>query len=61
MGLGYLETQLKIQVHFMMLSATGVIFTAGVAAFLWDFFRSVPLRAPAILPAEEPRPLPAAG
>jgi nitric oxide reductase subunit B len=59
MGLGYLETQLKIQVHFMMLSATGVIFTAGVAAFLWDFFSAAPLRAPAIVTSDEPTPLPA--
>lgn len=38
MGLGYLETQHKIQVHFLMLVATGAIFTLGVALFLWDFF-----------------------
>jgi nitric oxide reductase subunit B len=48
MGVGYLDTQQKIQVHFLMLIATGIIFTAGVAAFLWDFFRQVPLRAPPI-------------
>jgi nitric oxide reductase subunit B len=48
MGVGYLDTQQKIQVHFLMLIATGSIFTAGVAAFLWDFFRQVPLRAPPI-------------
>jgi nitric oxide reductase subunit B len=60
MGLGYLETQLKIQVHFLMLIATGTIFTAGVAAFLWDFFRVAPLRAPALASPAEPEPLPAA-
>jgi nitric oxide reductase subunit B len=60
MGLGYLETQLKIQVHFLMLIATGTIFTAGVAAFLWDFFRVAPLHAPALSSPAEPRPLPAA-
>jgi nitric oxide reductase subunit B len=48
MGVGYLDTQQKIQVHFLMLIATGIIFTAGVGAFLWDFFRQVPLRAPPI-------------
>ena len=45
LGLGYLETQPKIQVHFLMLLATGTLFTLGVALFLWDFFFS--LRAPA--------------
>jgi nitric oxide reductase subunit B len=48
MGVGYLDTQQKIQVHFLMLIGAGSIFTAGVAAFLWDFFRQVPLRAPPI-------------
>ena len=38
LGIGYLDTQLKLQVHFLMLVATGAIFTAGVALFLWDFF-----------------------
>jgi nitric oxide reductase subunit B len=56
MGLGYLETQLKIQVHFLMLLAAGAIFTAGVAAFLWDFFRHPPLRAPEAAAATEPMP-----
>jgi nitric oxide reductase subunit B len=42
MGLGYLETQYKIQPHFLMLTATGIIFTAGVAAFIIDFFRHTP-------------------
>ena len=37
-GLGYLETQRKIQVHFLMLVATGLVFALGVALFLWDFF-----------------------
>jgi nitric oxide reductase subunit B len=37
-GLGYLETQQKIQVHFLMLIATGGLFTLGVALFLYDFF-----------------------
>jgi nitric oxide reductase subunit B len=38
LGVGYLETQLKLQVHFLMLVATGVLFVAGVALYLWDFF-----------------------
>jgi nitric oxide reductase subunit B len=38
LGLGYLDAQLKIQVHFLMLIATGTLFTAGVVLFLWDFF-----------------------
>jgi nitric oxide reductase subunit B len=60
MGLGYLETQLKIQPHFLMLAATGVIFTSGVALFLWDFFRNAPMHAPALSRASEPEPAPAA-
>ena len=34
LGLGYLETQLKIQVHFLMVLATGLLFTLGVGLFL---------------------------
>ena len=61
LGIGYLDTQLKLQVHFLMLVATGVLFTAGVALYLWDFFflagplapapareRVAPARAPAV-------------
>jgi nitric oxide reductase subunit B len=57
MGLGYLETQLKIQVHFLMLIGAATIFVTGVALFLWDFFRHAPLRAPAIVAAPESQPL----
>jgi len=57
MGLGYLETQLKIQPHFLMLTVTGILFTAGVALFLWDFFRMVPLRAPAHVRESLPEPV----
>ena len=42
LGLGYLDTQLKIQVHFLMLIITGSIFAVGAALYIWDFFRSVP-------------------
>jgi nitric oxide reductase subunit B len=42
MGLGYLETQREIQVHFLMLVATGTLFAAGVFLFILDFFRTPP-------------------
>ena len=44
LGFGYLETQAKIQVHFLMLVGTGLLFTLGVALFLWDFFFVAPRR-----------------
>ncbi len=61
LGFGYLETQAKIQVHFLMLVATGTLFTAGVALFLWDFFFLAPRAStdaatyPAPTPAEARR------
>jgi nitric oxide reductase subunit B len=42
LGLGYLDTQLKIQVHFLMLVITATIFTVGVIFFIIDFFRYAP-------------------
>jgi len=42
MGLGYLDAQLKIQVHFLMLLATASLFAVGVAFFIIDFFRHAP-------------------
>lgn len=45
MGLGYLETQLKIQVHFLMLILTASVFTLGVLLFIYDFFRYTPRQA----------------
>jgi nitric oxide reductase subunit B len=42
LGLGYLETQAKIQVHFLMLVGTGTLFSGGVALFLCDFFFLAP-------------------
>ncbi|HEY8555389.1 MAG TPA: cbb3-type cytochrome c oxidase subunit I [Burkholderiales bacterium] len=42
LGLGYLDAQLKIQVHFLMLVATASLFAIGVAAFIVDFFRHAP-------------------
>ena len=40
LGLGYLETQQKIQVHYLMVLATGAAFAAGVIAFVLDFVRA---------------------
>lgn len=42
LGLGYLDAQLKIQVHFLMLIATASVFSAGVILFIIDFFRYAP-------------------
>lgn len=60
MGLGFLETQLKIQVHFLMVIGAGTIFTVGVGLFLWDFFRYPPLRAPVLSEQSETAVAPAA-
>ena len=60
LSIGYLETQLKLQVHFLMLVATGMVFVAGVALFLWDFFFlaghpvTVPERERVAAPARSP-------
>jgi nitric oxide reductase subunit B len=59
MGIGYLDTQLKLQPHFLMLTATGILFSCGVAAFLWDFFRQTPLRTTVAGPVD-PVPSPSA-
>jgi nitric oxide reductase subunit B len=58
LGLGYLDTQLKIQVHFLMLLATASLFAVGVGMFVWDFFRFRPKfeLAPEADPAPEPKP-----
>ena len=42
LGMGYLDAQLKIQVHFLMLLATASMFTVGVGLFIFDFFRHAP-------------------
>jgi nitric oxide reductase subunit B len=42
LGMGYLDAQLKIQVHFVMLLATGSLFAVGVGLFIFDFFRYAP-------------------
>jgi nitric oxide reductase subunit B len=62
MGMGYLDAQLKIQVHFLMLIATASVFSVGVALFIYDFFRYRPRfavlseegAAPAARTLEEP-------
>jgi nitric oxide reductase subunit B len=40
LGLGYIETQQKIQVHYLMWLATAVVFGLGVLAYLADFARA---------------------
>ncbi|MGO1791938.1 MAG: cbb3-type cytochrome c oxidase subunit I [Oceanisphaera sp.] len=42
MGMGYLDAQLKIQVHFIMLIASASIFSLGVGLFIYDFFSRRP-------------------
>src|SRR5512144_1208521 len=59
LGFGYLETQLKIQVHFLMLVATGTLFTLGVALFMWDFFFYAPRTGTQADTAYRPAPTPA--
>jgi nitric oxide reductase subunit B len=54
LGFGYLETQAKIQVHFLMLVATGILFTAGVVLFLWDFFFLAPRQRTSVDTAGQP-------
>jgi len=52
LGLGYLETQQKIQVHYLMVLGTATIFATGVAAFLLDFVRAgAPHSAARAMPA----------
>lgn len=46
LGLGYIETQHKIQVHMLMLTATGALFVVGVGLFIFDFFRARPRPVP---------------
>ena len=42
MGVGYLDTQQKMQVHYLMWLGTAVVFACGVAAYVWDFVRHGP-------------------
>lgn len=52
LGMGYLDVQLKIQVHFLMLVTTASLFTIGVGLFIFDFFRYAPRFE--ITPEKEP-------
>jgi nitric oxide reductase subunit B len=38
LGVGYLDTQRVLGVHFQMLLFAAVVFSAGVLLFLWDFY-----------------------
>jgi nitric oxide reductase subunit B len=52
LGVGYLETQRKIQVHYLMWLGAAAVFGLGVAAYVWDFVRAgAPRRASASVPA----------
>ncbi|WP_353172415.1 cbb3-type cytochrome c oxidase subunit I [Paracandidimonas soli] len=46
LGIGYLDVQLKIQVHFLMLVATASVFVIGAMLFIYDFFRYPPRQVP---------------
>ena len=59
MGLGYLDPQLKIQIHFVMLVITASIFVLGVGLFIYDFFRFAPHFE--VTDDAPPEPKPAAG
>ena len=52
LGLGYLDAQLRIQVHFVMLVICASVFAVGVAMFIIDFFRY----APSFETTREPEP-----
>jgi nitric oxide reductase subunit B len=44
LGIGYLDTQLLLHVHFQMLLFAAFVFATGVMLFLWDFFMLNPRR-----------------
>ena len=46
LGIGYLDVQLKIQIHFVMLIITASMFAIGVLLFIYDFFRHAPRLEP---------------
>jgi nitric oxide reductase subunit B len=58
LGIGYLDTQLMLHVHFQMLIFAALVFAAGVLLFLADFFLLNPRRgymlAEHAVPQEEP-------
>lgn len=53
LGLGYLDTQLKLQVHFLMLIATASVFAIGAALFIWNFFLTPPKASASIIATPE--------
>ena len=57
MGMGYLDAQLKIQIHFVMLIITASIFAIGVALFIIDFFRFAPRFEVTHAPEPPPKPV----
>jgi nitric oxide reductase subunit B len=58
LGIGYLDTQLMLHVHFQMLMFAALVFATGVLLFLADFFLLNPRRgymlAEHAVPQEEP-------
>ncbi len=46
LGIGYLDVQLKIQIHFIMLVITASLFAVGVLLYIYDFFRHAPRLEP---------------
>ena len=54
MGVGYLDTQLKLGVHFQMLIAMATIFTFGVILYLVDFFIVNPRRGTLLVASDAP-------
>ena len=61
LGIGYLDAQAKLQVHFQMMIAAAFVFTLGVLLFLWDFFINNPRRGIIISDAPHPADAPEAG
>lgn len=61
LGVGYLDTQLKLTVHFQMMLAAAVVFTIGVVMFLWDFFLGRTHQPTLIAPPQQPPPAVPAG
>lgn len=57
MGVGYLDTQLKLGVHFQMLIAMATVFSIGVVLFLVDFFVINPRRGSIVVSEVPVEPL----
>jgi nitric oxide reductase subunit B len=54
LGVGYLDTQLMLHVHFQMLLFAALVFAVGVILFLWDFFILNPRRGTLLAPVPAP-------